>query len=163
MVPNKPDRQSIAAAFTLSLLFLLVAFAHPALAQSAQPDKKVKAPKPPKLSFSPGTLNFGDENVGVTSASKTVTVTNHSTTAAVSIASIVAASPFVVVGGNCGSSIPAAQQCTVDVAFKPTATGTVKKKKAVTFTDSAQKSPQHAIELEGKGVAGASPTPTATP
>src|SRR5271163_2020253 len=116
MVPNKPDRQSIAAAFTLSLLFLLVAFAHPALAQSAQPDKKVKAPKPPKVSFSPGTLNFGDENVGVTSTSKAVTVTNHSTTTAVSIASIVVASPFLIVGGTCGSSIAANSACTVDVA-----------------------------------------------
>src|SRR5271156_1215453 len=160
MRSSKRFIQSIAP-LTFSLLLILAAFAHAALAQSAEP-AKVKAPKPPKLSFSPGTLNFGDENVGVTSASKTVTVTNHSTTAAVSIASIVAASPFVVVGGNCGSSIPAAQQCTVDVAFKPTATGTVKKKKAVTFTDSAQKSPQHAVELEGMGVAGATPTPTAT-
>jgi Abnormal spindle-like microcephaly-assoc'd, ASPM-SPD-2-Hydin len=159
MRSSKPFIQSIAR-LTLSLLFILAAFAHPALAQSAD---KVKAPKPPKVSFSPGTLNFEDENVGVTSASKTVTVTNHSATAAVSIASIVAAAPFVVVGGNCGSSIPAAQQCTVDVAFKPTTTGTVKKKKALTFTDSAQKSPQHAVELLGKGVAGSSPTPTATP
>jgi hypothetical protein len=138
MVPNKPYRQSIAAAFALSLLFLLIAFARLAFAQSVEPEAKVKAPK---LSFSPGQLNFGDENVGVTSASKPVTVTNHSATTAVSITSIVVSSPFVVVGGTCGSSIPAEQQCTVDVAFKPTATGKVKKKKGLTFTDSAQKSP----------------------
>src|SRR5271163_5155284 len=105
MRSSKPFIQSIAR-LIFSLLFILAAFAHAALAQSADP-AKVKAPKPPKLSFSPGTLNFGDENVGVTSTSKTVTATNHSTTAAVSITSIVAASPFVVVGGNCGSSIPA--------------------------------------------------------
>jgi hypothetical protein len=162
MRSSKPFIQSIAP-LAFSLLLILAAFAHLALAQSAQPDKKVKAPKPPKVSFSPGTLNFGNENVGVTSTSQTVTVTNHSTTAAVSIASIVVPSPFVIVGGNCGSSIAAAGQCTVDVAFKPTATGTVKKKKALTFTDSAQKSPQHAVELLGKGVAATGPTPTATP
>jgi 6-phosphogluconolactonase len=160
MRSSKPFIQSIAR-LTLSLLFILAAFAHSVLAQSAEPDKaKVKAPK---VSFAPGTLNFGDENVGVTSASQTVTVTNHSATTAVSITNIVAASPFVVVGGNCGSSIPANGECTVDVAFKPTAAGTVKKKKGLTFTDSAQKSPQHAVELLGKGVAGTSPTPTATP
>src|ERR1700689_1718781 len=153
MVPNKPYRQSIAAAFALSLLFLLMAFAHLALAQSAHPDKRVKAPKPPKLSFSPGTLNFGDENVGVTSTSKTVTATNHSTTAAVSIASIDVASPFRVVGGTCASSIAANSACTVDVAFKPTAKGKVKKKKGLTFTDSAQKSPQPVVQLLGQGVA----------
>ena len=53
-------------------------------------------------------------------------------------------------------------QCTVDVAFKPTAKGKVKKKKGLTFTDSAQKSPQHVVELLGQGVAGATPTPTAS-
>ena len=159
MVPNKSYRQSIAAVFALSLLFLLTASGRLALAQSAEPEAKVKAPK---LSFSPGKLNFGDENVGVTSASKTVTVTNHSTTTAVSITSIVVSSPFVMVGGSCGSSIAAGDQCTVDVAFKPTAIGKVKKKKGLTFTDSAQKSPQHVVQLLGQGVAGATPTPTAT-
>src|SRR5580698_3186103 len=159
MVLIKSCRQPIAATFTLSLLFLLMAFARPALAQSAE-HAKVKAPK---LSFSPGKLNFGDENVGVTSASKTVTVTNHSTTTAVSIASIVVSSPFIAVGGTCGSSIAAADSCTVEVAFKPTATGKVKKKKGLTFTDSAQKSPQHVVQLLGQALAGATPTPTATP
>src|SRR5271156_6732226 len=161
MRSSKRFIQSIAP-LTFSLLLILAAFAHAALAQSAEP-AKVKAPKPPKLSFSPGTLNFGDENVGVTSASKTVTATNHSTTVAVSIASIVVSSPFVIVGGSCGSSIAADSACTVDVDFKPSATGKVKKKKGLTFTDSAQKSPQHVVQLLGQGVAGATPTPTATP
>ena len=57
MVPNKPYRQSVAAAFTLLLLFLLMAFARPALAQSVESPAKIKAQK---LSFSPGKLNFGD-------------------------------------------------------------------------------------------------------
>src|SRR5580698_7275259 len=162
MRSSKPFIQSIGS-LTLALLFILTAFAHPTLAQSAQPDKKVKAPKPPKLSFSPGKLEFGGENVGVTSGSKTVTVTNHSTTEAVSIASIVVSSPFIIVGGTCASSIAAGGECTVDVAFKPTATGKVKKKKGLTFTDSAQKSPQHVVQLLGQGLAGATPTPTATP
>src|ERR1700684_773358 len=110
MRSRKRFLQSIAP-LSFSLPLILATFAHLALAQSAQPDKKVKAPKPPKLSFSPGTLNFGDENVGVTSTSKTVTATNHSTTAAVSIASIVVASPFLVVGGTCASSIAANSAC----------------------------------------------------
>ena len=160
MVPNKPYRQSIAAAFTLLLLFLLMAFARPALAQSAESPAKIKAQK---LSFSPGKLNFGDENVGVTSPSQTVTVSDHSLTSTpVLIRSIVVSSPFVIVGGTCANSIPADGQCTVDVAFKPTAKGKVKKKKGLTFTDSAQKSPQHVVELLGQGVAGATPTPTAS-
>ena len=160
MVPNKPYRQSVAAAFTLLLLFLLMAFARPALAQSVESPAKIKAQK---LSFSPGKLNFGDENVGVTSPSQTVTVSDHSLTSTpVLIRSIVVSSPFVIVGGTCANSIPADGQCTVDVAFKPTAKGKVKKKKGLTFTDSAQKSPQHVVELLGQGVAGATPTPTAS-
>jgi hypothetical protein len=158
MRSSKPFIQSIAPV-TFSLLFILAAIAQPAFAQSAEHAKKAKAPK---LSFSPGKIDFGGENVGVTSGSKTVTVTNHSTTAAVSITSIVVSSPFIAVGGTCASSIPAGQQCTVDVAFKPTATGKVKKKKGLTLTDSAQKSPQHVVQLLGQGVAGATPTPTAS-
>ncbi len=161
MVPSKPYRQSIAAAFALSLLFLLMVFARPALAQSAESAAKIKAQK---LSFSPGKLNFGDENVGVTSPSQTVTVSDQSLTSTpVSITSIVVSSPFVIVGGTCVKLISANGQCTVDVAFKPTAKGKVKKKKGLTFTDSAKKSPQHVVELLGQGVAGATPTPTATP
>ena len=45
--------------------------------------------------------------------------------------------------------------------FHPTATGKVKKKNGLTFTDSAKKSPQH-VELSGHGIVGATPTATAT-
>jgi len=125
MVLIKSCRQPIAATFTLSLLFLLMAFARPALAQSAE-HAKVKAPK---LSFSPGKLNFGDENVGVTSASKTVTVTNHSTTTAVSVASIVVCGEVAAQGRRTNPRLEACYNlCRQEVArcmerappFKPT-------------------------------------------
>ena len=44
------------------------------------------------------------------------------------------------------------------VVFHPTASGKVKDEKGLTFTDSAKKSPQH-VELEGRGIIGATPTP----
>lgn len=146
------------AGLGLSLLFLLFAFARPAMAQSESPDSKTKAPK---LSFSAKKLDFGNEIVTLTSAPKSITVTNDSSTDAVTVTSVVVSLPFMKTGDNCEPSIAASGMCTVDVAFAPTHPGKVKDKKGVTFTDSAHKSPQH-IALQGKGVIGPTPTPTAT-
>ena len=70
--------------------------------------------------------------------------------------------PFSIQSDGCsGSPLTAGASCEVAVLFHPTTTGKVKDKKALTFTDSARKSPQH-VELEGQGIVGATPTATAT-
>lgn len=143
----------------LSLLILLAAFSTPALAQEVAAKTKVKAPK---LSFSPKTLNFGNQPETVQSASKTITVKNTSKTESVSVTSVVVSAPFVKTSDDCEPTIAASGTCMVGVAFQPTTNGKVKEKQGVTFTDSAQKSPQH-VELEGKGIVGPTPTATATP
>src|SRR5277367_4958399 len=135
-----------AAALALVGWYLLTAFARPALAQSAgYTASKTKASI---LGLSPGkAFNFGKVIVGLTSAPQTVTLTNKSSTTAIAITRIVVSSPFIETGDNCGSSIAASGMCTISVAFKPTTTKKVKDKTALTFIDSAKKSPQH-YELE---------------
>ncbi len=155
----------LAASLAFLIVLLLSGFARPAWSQSDESDAKTKAPR---LLISPKKLNFGNQVFSTTSPSitaspsKQVTVTNSSGTQAVSITSIVVSSPFVRVGGDCGTSISAGASCTVEVAFNPTSTRKVKNKKGLSFTDSAQKSPQH-VALQGKGITGPTPTPTATP
>jgi hypothetical protein len=146
------------AGLGLSLLFLTSAFARSAMAQSEHPDSKNRSPK---LSFSHKKLNFGNETVTLTSAPKTITVTNDSSTDAVTVSTVVVSAPFMKTFDNCEPSIAASGTCTVDVVFAPTHSGKVKHKNGVTFTDSARKSPQH-IGLQGNGVIGLTPTPTAT-
>ena len=145
------------AALALVSMFLLSAFARPALAQT--PDKhKVK---PPNVSFSNKKFNFGQIFVGDISSPQTETITNDSSTTAVTISDITAAAPFHISSDNCTTSLAAGASCEVGVDFQPTKKGKVKAKKGLNFTDSAQKSPQH-IELQGDGVIQTQPTATAT-
>src|ERR1700733_11908378 len=145
------------AALALVSMFLLSAFARPALAQT--PDKhKVK---PPNVSFSNKKFNFGQIFVGDISSPQTETITNDSSTTAVTITDITASAPFLISSDNCPTSLTAGTSCEVGVEFQPTKKGKVKAKKGLNFTDSAQKSPQH-IELQGDGVIQTQPTPTAT-
>src|SRR5271155_3849681 len=145
------------AALALMFMFLLSAFARPALAQT--PDKhKVK---PPKVSFSNKKLNFGQIFVGGISSPQTETITNDSSTTAVTISDINANAPFHITSDTCTTSLAAGASCEVGVDFEPTKKGKVKAKKGLNFTDSAQKSPQH-IELQGDGVIQTRPTATAT-
>ena len=143
------------AALALVSMFLLSAFARPALAQT--PDKhKVK---PPNVSFSNKKFNFGQIFVGDISSPQTETITNDSSTTAVTISDITAAAPFHISSDNCTTSLAAGASCEVGVDFQPTKKGKVKAKKGLNFTDSAQKSPQH-IELQGDGVIQTQPTAT---
>jgi subtilisin family serine protease len=95
-------------------------------------------------------LNFGSVAIGVTSAAKTVTLTNLGT-AALTITGI------AITGTNagdfaqthtCGSSLAAHASCTLSVTFKPTASGT--RTAALSISDSASGSPQK-VPLSGTG------------
>ena len=73
------------------------------------------------LTASPSSESFGNENVGSTSSSQSVTVTNPGTSA-VSMSSIGVTGPFGE-SNNCGTSLAAGASCTVGVTFAPTAAG----------------------------------------
>ncbi|MFZ2063695.1 MAG: kelch repeat-containing protein [Candidatus Binatus sp.] len=114
------------------------------------------------LKIKPGKHDFGKVIVPLTSASATITVTNNSKSASVDFTTIVAAPPFSIQTDGCtGAPLAAGAMCQLAVVFSPTTTGKVTDKKALTFTDSAKKNPQH-VELSGQGIVGATPTATAT-
>jgi len=77
------------------------------------------------LALSPRSLAFANQQVGTTSAAKSITVQNN-TTAVVPITSIalkgVAAAQFASTN-NCGSSLVGHASCTIKVTFKPTSKG----------------------------------------
>jgi probable HAF family extracellular repeat protein len=100
--------------------------------------------------LSPATLMFGTTAIGVTSASKTVMLTNIGT----STFSIYGIS---ITGTNtgsfsqthsCGSSLSAGASCGIYVRFKPTASGT--RTAALSVSDSAAGTPQ-TVSLTGVG------------
>jgi hypothetical protein len=103
---------------------------------------------------SPGSLNFGSQGVGTTSAPQTITISNPSNVS-FNIASIVASGNFSQTN-DCGASLVPGSNCAVNVTFSPTITGL--ESGAITVTDSTKISPL-AIPLSGTGVNGPFLTP----
>ena len=105
------------------------------------------------LNLKPETHDFGKVTATKDSAPLIVTVTNKSSSA-VTFTSIVAAEAFLIQSDKCsGAPLAPGGSCKVEVVFHPLVTGAVSEKQALTFTDSAQNSPQQ-VELEGQGVFG---------
>lgn len=105
-------------------------------------------PTAPLASLSAASLSFGNVTEGTTSAPQTVTLTN-SGNAALAITSLAATGDYAVTS-TCGSSLAAGKQCSIAVAFTPSAAGG--RSGNVTLIDNAHDSPQ-TINLSGTGVA----------
>jgi hypothetical protein len=102
---------------------------------------------PLTLTFSASSLNFGLLQVGMTSPSQTVTVTNVSNHS-VKFSSIAASGEFSE-SHTCLSTLASGQNCTITVTFKPTVAGT--QNSAVKLKDNCPGSPTQTISLTGTG------------
>jgi hypothetical protein len=117
---------------------------------------------PPIASLSTHSLQFGSVEVGSSSASQTVTVTNTGQ----STLTFSGSSAIALTGtdpgdytetNNCGTQVLAGASCTITVTFKPQDSGS--RPASVTLTDNANNSPQ-TVSLSGSG---ALPTATLSP
>jgi len=102
-------------------------------------------PNSASLSASPGSLTFGTQSLNTTSASQAVTVTNTGTASAT--VSAVSVSGDFSQTNNC-ATIAAGASCTVNVSFRPTASGT--RSGTLTVTSNATNSPT-TVALTGTG------------
>jgi hypothetical protein len=105
------------------------------------------------VTLSATSLTFNTTAVGSTSASKSVTLTNH-LSGLLTFSSIVTSGPFGIATNTCGTSIAAGASCSVGVTLTPTTTGAATG--ALTLTDSAGNSPQ-TVSLGGTGSSSSSP------
>ena len=103
----------------------------------------------PAVTLSATKLSFPKTVIGVTSAPKSVTLTN-SGTAILHISSITASGDFAISNNTCGPTVAVGASCSVSVTFTPTNKGT--RKGNLTFTDDAPTSPQ-IVALVGTGTA----------
>ena len=101
------------------------------------------------VSLSASSLNLGTVAVGSTSASRSVSLTNHQKIS-LAITSVTASVGFAIGGNTCGTSVAAGASCSVAVTFSPVAIGTAAG--TLTFIDSAANSPQ-VVSLSGTGSA----------
>ena len=93
------------------------------------------------LTFLPASLSFKNV-VGTTSAAKSVTVTNSSTST-INVGGIAASGNYVATGSGihpCGGTLVAAAKCTFSVSFSPTVVGGING--AIAFSNDASVSPQ---------------------
>lgn len=109
------------------------------------------------LTLAPQSLFFPDQQVGVTSAAQSLTLTNGSTSP-VSVAASVYPAGFSG-STNCGTALAAGKSCRIQVKFAPTAAGSLSAAVSIPVTG------QTALEagLAGTGVTSATPVLVATP
>jgi hypothetical protein len=105
----------------------------------------------PLVSLSSSSLGFAAQQLSTTSLAKSFSITN-SGNASLTISNIAASGDFAQTN-NC-STVAAGANCTVNVTFTPTATGT--RSGSVTITDNAPGNP-HSVGLSGSGTT--APTP----
>ena len=102
------------------------------------------------LTAAPNPLVFTGQEINTTSTPSALKI-GDAGSAALSISEISVKGPFAETS-QCGQSVAPGTQCSVNVTFKPTATGT--QKGTLVITDSAAGSP-HTINLSGFGTSGA--------
>jgi hypothetical protein len=102
----------------------------------------------PVVVLLPASVDFGDQTVGKSSASRFVFLDNRGT-ADLTITSITADPPFSITSDNCSSPLPAHRACAFWVDFTPTAAGPASGN--ATVVDDASDSPQ-TVSLTGTGV-----------
>ena len=104
----------------------------------------------PIVSLSPTSLTFSSQAIGVTSARQTITLSNTGGVA-LGITSITLAgtnpSDFTQTN-NCGASVAAGSDCTINLTFTPTVSGT--RTATIIITDDAAGSP-HSVSVTGTG------------
>jgi len=106
---------------------------------------------PLTLTLSASSLNFGILQIGLTSSTQTITVTNVSSHS-VNFTSITGTGDFHV-SNTCSPTLNAGQNCTITVSFEPTAVGT--RKGVVTLKDNSPGNPTQTIALTGIGATNA--------
>ncbi|MEP7328330.1 MAG: choice-of-anchor D domain-containing protein, partial [Betaproteobacteria bacterium] len=115
----------------------------------------VAAPQAGQLSL-PAAITMADQQVGTTSAARSVTISNLGP-GAVNVLSVVSnnGAEFAIGANGCGT-VQANTACAFDLTFKPSAAGA--RAASITITSNGTNSPQ-ILAVSGTGTAGAPPPP----
>jgi hypothetical protein len=104
---------------------------------------------PPVAGVAPASLSFSSQNVGTTSASQPVALSNTGA-ATLTIASITASTNFGQTN-TCAGSVAAGGSCTINVNFTPTAAGTLTGTLTVTDNSNGVTGSTQTVALSGTG------------
>jgi hypothetical protein len=104
----------------------------------------------PSVTLSTASLTFTGQPLGTASASQPVTLSNIGN-GPLSITSIAVSAKFSQTN-NCAGSVAAGSHCTINVSFKPTATGTLTGKLTVTDDSKGVAGSTQTVSLSGTGL-----------
>ena len=105
----------------------------------------------PSASLTPSSLTFSSQKVGSTSAAQPVALKNTGN-AALEVNKVAASGDFSQTN-NCGTSVAAGGNCTVNVTFTPTATGTRNGTLTITDNNNGTANSAQTVSLTGTGAA----------
>ncbi|MGH9417884.1 MAG: choice-of-anchor D domain-containing protein [Terriglobales bacterium] len=108
---------------------------------------------PTAISLSSATLSFSSEAVGSASASQTVTITNTGATNALTTLTVTSTPDFPITT-TCGATLAAGANCTVSVAFNPTASGARTGAVTINAIGGGSSSLQAQVGLSGQATGG---------
>jgi hypothetical protein len=113
----------------------------------------------PSITLAPASLAFGNQVINITSAAKTITLTNpgSGTLTISSIQSAGANAAEFTQTNTCGATVAAGGSCTISVKFAPVTAGA--KAASITVTDNSSGSP-HSVALTGTGILPFTATPS---
>jgi hypothetical protein len=129
------------------------------LAGSTQTASMTGTGTAPVAALSSPSLAFGNQSVGTTSASQSVTL-NNTGNSALTITSITPSANYGATN-NCGGSVAAGGSCTISVTFTPSASGAENGTLTVTDNSNEATGSTQTVSLTGTGtlpVAGVSPS-----
>lgn len=113
----------------------------------------LQLPQPPTATPSPASLTFPNQDVGSTSATQTITVSNTGGMTLDTLGTGTGTSPFSVTSTTCGSisgvQVAPGANCTISVTFSPTSAGSATG--AAGFFDNLRPSGTLAVPLSGAG------------
>jgi len=116
---------------------------------------------PRNVRFSSSSLVFGNQEAGTASSTKSVTLTNTSSSASLTVMSVFSSLGYRTSGNCAGKMVPPGGSCTINVVFRPSAQfAPVSYPGALTVVDSDSGSP-HALLLAGVAVPAVTGSPAA--
>jgi hypothetical protein len=111
----------------------------------------LQVPPQQMASVSPGSLTFGNQNLGTTSGPQLVTLSNTGGSA-LTVTGITPSANFGQTN-NCGSSLAAGDSCTISVTFAPTTTGTLNGTLTIADNNNGLTGSTQTVTLSGTGTA----------
>jgi len=103
------------------------------------------------LTVSPSTLNFGNQPVGIQSASQSSILKNVSTVAVTwAGGTMTGSADFLYIGDNCGTGLAAGASCTLNYAFKPSVAAIETGANVISFSGGT--GGPVTVNLTGKGI-----------